>query len=331
MEAESDFITGKWTQPEHIKFIEAYFLFGHNWKHVFDHIQTRSCIQIRCHWQKLYRKIKVHSKKYRLGHLETDESLKMVFYELFSLLSTDTLKDLGSKYKIDLEHRQQELFREIRSYMNNENKKEYKSLSIDLTSENLLYFSENTLNDSFICNEEKPNQAADFTNDNTILSMCSKVKASKKIFKINKVKKEDSQLQKKRHHEKAATQTDIGKKNTLFIEKFRYENFLYKNKLKLLKNNLPSSKKANSLYYNIKDDFFRKPSPIYMRKTLFKKEDTAHSNFITSPGFASIFKESPGQSFSRVCSFIHSEENLNYESDLFNVVFDEKSKEDIKN
>ena len=101
----------------------------------------------------------------------------------------------------------------------------------------------------------------------------------------------------------------------------------------MLKNNLPTSKKkqSKSLYYNAKDDIFRKPSPVNMKKTLFTKVDATPSNFIRSPGFASIFKESPGQSFSRMCSFIHAEENHNYESDPFNVVFDEKPKYDVKN
>jgi SHAQKYF class myb-like DNA-binding protein len=55
---ESNFSTGRWTHEEHVKFIEAMFLFGNEWKRVQEHIKTRSSTQARSHAQKFFIRLK---------------------------------------------------------------------------------------------------------------------------------------------------------------------------------------------------------------------------------------------------------------------------------
>jgi len=46
--------TGRWTNEEHISFLEAIFLYNNNWKKVQHHIRTRSSTQARSHAQKFF-------------------------------------------------------------------------------------------------------------------------------------------------------------------------------------------------------------------------------------------------------------------------------------
>ena len=50
--------TGKWSQIECQKFIEALFLFGNKWKQIQKYIQTRSIVQSRSHFQKFLLRLK---------------------------------------------------------------------------------------------------------------------------------------------------------------------------------------------------------------------------------------------------------------------------------
>ncbi len=50
------FVTGKWTDEEHARFLEALRIFGKNWRKVEEHIGTRSAIQARTHAQKFFGK-----------------------------------------------------------------------------------------------------------------------------------------------------------------------------------------------------------------------------------------------------------------------------------
>jgi SHAQKYF class myb-like DNA-binding protein len=55
---DSKFSTGRWTHDEHVKFIEAMFLYGNEWKKVQEHIKTRSSTQARSHAQKFFIRLK---------------------------------------------------------------------------------------------------------------------------------------------------------------------------------------------------------------------------------------------------------------------------------
>jgi SHAQKYF class myb-like DNA-binding protein len=72
---ESKFSTGRWTQEEHVKFVEAMFLYGNEWKRVQEYIKTRSSTQARSHAQKFFIRLK---KKLLEEHFECELKDKSV-------------------------------------------------------------------------------------------------------------------------------------------------------------------------------------------------------------------------------------------------------------
>jgi SHAQKYF class myb-like DNA-binding protein len=50
--------TGRWTEIEHKKFLEAILMYGNEWKRVQQYISTRSSTQARSHAQKFFLRLK---------------------------------------------------------------------------------------------------------------------------------------------------------------------------------------------------------------------------------------------------------------------------------
>lgn len=77
--------TGRWTQKEHILFIEGLKIYGKNWKKVESYIGTRTGTQIRSHAQKFFNRIKKEydtedPSKYVIDHM-SDESIRKIVLE----------------------------------------------------------------------------------------------------------------------------------------------------------------------------------------------------------------------------------------------------------
>jgi len=47
----------RWTEDEHKKFLDALKLYGRSWRHIEEHIGTKSAVQIRSHAQKFFTKL----------------------------------------------------------------------------------------------------------------------------------------------------------------------------------------------------------------------------------------------------------------------------------
>lgn len=53
---------GKWTAPEHAKFLEAIEIWGKQWKHVSGYVKTRTASQCRSHAQKHFIKLEMSKR-----------------------------------------------------------------------------------------------------------------------------------------------------------------------------------------------------------------------------------------------------------------------------
>lgn len=61
--------TGRWTDAEHEKFLEALLIYGKDWDQIEAHIQTRDAAHARSHAQKFFMKL----VKYLQGNEEIEE------------------------------------------------------------------------------------------------------------------------------------------------------------------------------------------------------------------------------------------------------------------
>lgn len=77
--------TGRWTQKEHVLFIEGLKIYGKNWKKVESYIGTRTGTQIRSHAQKFFNRIRKEfstedPSKYVIDNM-SDETIKRIVLE----------------------------------------------------------------------------------------------------------------------------------------------------------------------------------------------------------------------------------------------------------
>eukprot|EP00826_Nyctotherus_ovalis_P014915 TRINITY_DN1419_c0_g1_i1.p1 TRINITY_DN1419_c0_g1~~TRINITY_DN1419_c0_g1_i1.p1 ORF type:complete len:255 (+),score=56.55 TRINITY_DN1419_c0_g1_i1:45-809(+) len=84
---------GRWSEEEHGRFLEAYRLFGKNWKLIQRHIGTRSAAQARSHAQKYFRRLN------RIKNLENTKEATPLCSPSFNPISEKTLKKARTKDK----------------------------------------------------------------------------------------------------------------------------------------------------------------------------------------------------------------------------------------
>jgi hypothetical protein len=125
---------GKWSTEEHQSFLEAYLVFGHRWKDIQQHIGTRSCLQIRCHWQKQFKKIANKAKKYEKIAHNKYELLVYLFLELFRIQDTNKVLSLANNHKISLFNRRTEVIDELSKEFNKKKGIKSDCLSMKLES-----------------------------------------------------------------------------------------------------------------------------------------------------------------------------------------------------
>lgn len=77
------FNSGRWSDEEHLKFIEGIVEYGNDWKKVQKLIKTRSSTQARSHAQKYFSQIKKYLSVEELKGMEVDKSNKGNFIFLY--------------------------------------------------------------------------------------------------------------------------------------------------------------------------------------------------------------------------------------------------------
>ena len=133
--------TGRWTQKEHERFLEAYKLYGKNWRLVQRHIGSRSVTQTRSHAQKYLAKLErikncdnsgtqdltpmnspvcgpVHDESIKENHQLTNGKRK---------LSSEEIEDIKPKKKISDKYQVK-----TKSIQNNDNKVENETPEKDI-------------------------------------------------------------------------------------------------------------------------------------------------------------------------------------------------------
>ena len=94
---EEKYNTGRWTQEEHKKFIEAIFKHGNEWKNIKEFIGSRSSTQARSHAQKFFIRLKKKLFDHKLN-------LKRLNYDKSSIANIITcFQDCVPSKKINLE------------------------------------------------------------------------------------------------------------------------------------------------------------------------------------------------------------------------------------
>lgn len=277
--AEKNNYSGKWSMNEHNLFLEAYFLFGHNWRLVQQYVKTRNLTQIRCHWQKLFRKVKLNINKTQYKESKSiNKALKEAFYNNFDRLNMEKILTLSKLHDINLFNRQKKIFDEIQSLINWNANQGNNDHAYFLTSSN-----SNERKESL--NEQE--QACD--NFNSILSICS-VLNKKRIFHIEKTHKKDK--------EQSDSSIEIID-NLAFIQLFKEEALYFKSSC--LSNN--DSKINTNSYQNssLPSNIFRRPPLIkrYKPDKVGKVEIIYNHNDNIDHSSPFILQESPGQSFFR--------------------------------
>jgi hypothetical protein len=125
-------ISGKWTDAEHLKWIEGCLTYGNEWRQVQEYVPTRSLQQIRSHSQKFLNK---NLKKY----LEEDKAFRSLIAKVKSQSSQSLSQqivlseELKNKRQILIENFSSQSLEELEKFVlilySSNNKKKYECLN----------------------------------------------------------------------------------------------------------------------------------------------------------------------------------------------------------
>jgi SHAQKYF class myb-like DNA-binding protein len=135
---EGSFNTGRWTQEEHKKFIDALLKYGNEWKNVQNHVGSRSSSQARSHAQKFF--VKIGKTEIENLKLDFENNSLRSLNQLTNCLSHDRMvKELSRLNKLALEFKNFSDTTDYKIKKINHKKEFLKSDS------NSLYYSKNTM------------------------------------------------------------------------------------------------------------------------------------------------------------------------------------------
>jgi SHAQKYF class myb-like DNA-binding protein len=85
---DADVKNGRWTDEEHVKFIEAIFIYGNEWKKVQNYLKTRTSSQARSHAQKFFLKLRkdLHLDSYFPGEKLSNDACDEKNQQLVNLI-----------------------------------------------------------------------------------------------------------------------------------------------------------------------------------------------------------------------------------------------------
>ena len=128
-ETKNNFSNGRWTRQERIKFCEAIYHYGTDWKKLNEYITTRNLEQLRSHAQKFLVKLKnnelIAQKGLNLKNMNWQQSFeylkeKFTSQELFELLySIET--EMGDNNRMTEKYLERKRRRLNKNYLNNSN------------------------------------------------------------------------------------------------------------------------------------------------------------------------------------------------------------------
>ena len=198
---DSEFNSGRWSDDEHIKFINGMLEYGNEWKLVQKVIKTRSSTQARSHAQKFFLKIKNSIKKKNLIK-DSEGIIKYIFNSEKKINEGIPLNELQKKRLIDviisnIKKKDKDIFNftEIQNKMNSSIKNEDEHSFSDNSNENQKNNKIFILNKEYKAIKYIPNNADLSTGKRETIFCGKKRKGSyddnkiRKIFEIIKVNK----------------------------------------------------------------------------------------------------------------------------------------------
>jgi len=180
----------KWTENEETLLLESYILFGPNWKCIKEKIKSRSCIQIRCRWQKILIKSFIKYRKFKENTSLSDiDIFKVLYYTIFFKLNLLNIIEEANSKGINLSNSALNTQRDIKRYIMKKlskifiidkvpkilNKRVFNIMHLH-TKEYVTYINETFVS---LFNKEKSSLLTYLTNSN--LSLLSNSKSNKII------------------------------------------------------------------------------------------------------------------------------------------------------